>query len=373
MSDHHYLDSIAAALPDSFKQAIRDDNKDDPHSELLNNERTFAKLWEGFSDDDRQFYYNKAGIDAAKLEQDITAIYEAADADPKQNFNRQADGREDETLLRHPPEQDEDGEDFDIVVHGTPNDEPETEDQAEARRKRYQQALQDIYEQDEKEKEEQKDAGKDKDENENGQEPKEEKKFQAAHIGHYGLRDKGDYLTLRAKGDRGQDGKRAVTDQQLRMLLLTGIMEKNWKNIQIMRGGRVDSQLTSRAKIMLGTDKFLQEALGEKANTPVIPSLTEEPPPWCKSRISQWGHRRRYNEQVRNNLREDKKSLKHGKRLAKYMEGEDGKSLAQTMNAYADGTTLVGRVKSLLGSRSRGAPNNPDESAPSTPVDGAAP
>ena len=74
----HYLDQIAAALPDAFKEAIRADNPDEAH--ILKNERVFGALWEAFDPEMRHAYYRRADMDQAA----ITA------ADPRRNANGEA-------------------------------------------------------------------------------------------------------------------------------------------------------------------------------------------------------------------------------------------------------------------------------------------
>lgn len=346
----NYLDDIAAALPPSFKDAIREDNKADPHAGLLDNERTFAKLWEAFEPEDKQHYYKMAGLDpnaVTRLEQDIDRIYQAAGQDPKNVFNNIALDDGDDTL---PEDYDDEGERLDIGVIGTVDPAEEEEEAAQIRRKKYLKALDEQFQADEEKKRK---AGIEADDkNEPKPDPDDEKdemKFVSRRLGRYAIRDRGDYLLMRGQGQRqNPNGPRMVETEQLRMILLTCILDKKMDSIQFVRNGTIDSQITSQARSLLATDDFLQKALGDKVNTPILTTLQKDPPAWCTNGLSKWMHKRQYNAQMSRSRHQTRESMRLGaSKLGDKLVDKDGKTLTQKMKEEAEktGQPLVPRTK----------------------------
>jgi len=146
---------------------------------------------------------------------------------------------------------------------------------------------------------------------------KKKKGMTATHLGRYGIRsfgddqDDGGWLRIRGKGPRNrQTGQREITDKQLRMLLMTAIIDKGFdETLYIYRGRKPDSQLTSRARTMLMVDAGLLTALEARGIKPpqVVGILGEKPPSWVKSKygtkMHEWAYKRQTNEMTRDRVR----------------------------------------------------------------------
>lgn len=158
------------------------------------------------------------------------------------------------------------------------------------------------------------------------QQKKGKKKKAVKNMAYYGLLDRGDYLRLRGTGplDR-RTNRRQITPDQVKMMLLVAITEKGWtKDLAIYRNGVIDSQLTSMAQSLLATDPGLIRALEvRKCSAPQMQKqLKADPPPWCKTSLSQWGHSRRFRQQEFENLQGMHTSLKAAEKLAKNFKGQ---------------------------------------------------
>lgn len=134
-----------------------------------------------------------------------------------------------------------------------------------------------------------------------------------------GIADKGDYLTLRGKDRPKGAPKPMVTDEQLKKFIMICVVSKGWdKEISIYTDGKIDSQLASRAQMMLGTDNGLQAAI--KAQGFSIPTfqmeLTEEAPPWAQRGLAKLAHNSKFRDQQLNNNRSSMESLKEAEKLA---------------------------------------------------------
>ena len=114
----------------------------------------------------------------------------------------------------------------------------------------------------------------------------------------------------------------------MRMALIVAILEKGMTDIQIYRGHKIDSQLTSQFRSFLANDPFLHKALGDKAATPVFTQMQKEPPPWCKSGLGRWLHERHYNAQERGNKAAEKQSMKEGRKIAGNFKDAAGNTLS---------------------------------------------
>lgn len=94
------------------------------------------------------------------------------------------------------------------------------------------------------------------------------------------ISDRGGYLLL--TGGKGQKdprtGERAYSPEQVKKLLMAGILNKGWDTFAFYQGKSIDKNLTSMADNLLKNDPGLQKALAAKGIEPssirVIDSLT---------------------------------------------------------------------------------------------------
>lgn len=169
-------------------------------------------------------------------------------------------------------------------------------------------------------------------------------------LGRYRIRDRGDYLSIRGKGKLDpRTGQREITDDQLKMLLLTAILGKGFtKEIALYRGGRIDSTLTTRARIMLLSDRGLQDAL-QGRNPNLATSLKAEPPPWERGWLGEKLHASRYKEQIKKSIHEDDNSrYLFDKKLNSHFKDVNGRLLTDVVRKHHEEETGQPYAKSPI-------------------------
>ncbi|MCB9990517.1 MAG: hypothetical protein H6867_03935 [Rhodospirillales bacterium] len=236
------------------------------------------------------------------------------------------------------------GSDADTTIRMTGRERSdETEEGMEARRRRYLEELERAAREQDEEKERQSGrksddkAGFAKPEGEEADAPASEDGqdlYEVEGLSRYGMKDKGDYMTLKGKGRKHpMTGEREITDKQLRMVLMTAVLHKGWQdNIAFYRGGRIDSQLTTRARLMMASDAGFMKACQGRNLPQVQTSLSETPPVWAESGFAKWSHARRYKAQTAEGERGDKKTIKETvNKLADKFRDAEGHSLKEDM------------------------------------------
>ncbi len=167
---------------------------------------------------------------------------------------------------------------------------------------------------------------------------KREKTWETSVWGRYkhrvlmGVSDKDDYLVVDPRGRKNpQTRQKDVSDEQLRLMIVKGVLEKGFQTLYFYKGNNIDPMLTSKAQQMLN-DLMKPGHVLAGYNVGISTQKMEKLESWRKYPLSQWFRDREDSSDAKAHQKSEKKAVKPERGVGKDFRSASGEQASDRVH-----------------------------------------